>query len=162
MERLIKIAQQQKIIIDEYPLGDELRAIYLKIRELENPIIFLNTNLSLYSPETRCVLSEEIGHHFTMVGNAIYPHKNYSDVLKVCKIEKAALRWAGHCLIPNEELYETLQFGQPSLYELSEHFNVTEVFMQTRLNIFKEEEHNLRHGSLYQRLHPKHTIFPGL
>ena len=158
MITLIRLAEQQKIIIDEYPLGDELRAIYLKIRELENPIIFLNENLSYYSPETRCVLAEELGHYFTTIGNALYQHRNYSDVLRVNKIEKAALRWAGHFLIPDEDLCEALRHGQPSLYELSEIFNVTEPFMKSRLDTFKEEEYGLRHGSLYQRIKSKETI----
>jgi Zn-dependent peptidase ImmA (M78 family) len=152
VQTLINLAEQQKIIIDEYPLGEELRAIYLKIRELENPIIFLNKNLSYYSPETRCVLAEELGHYFTTIGNALYQHRNYSDVLMVNKIEKAAIRWAGHFLIPNEELYQALQHGQPSLYELAQKFNVTEGFAKARLQIFKEEEYALRHGTLYQRL----------
>lgn len=158
MQTLINLAEKHKVIIDEYPLGEELRAIYLKIRELENPIIFLNKNLSYCSPETRCVLSEEIGHYFTTIGNAIYQHKNYSDALKVNKIEKAALRWAGNFLIPNIELYQVLQYGQPSIYELANIFNVTEEFMRTRLQTFIEEGYALRHGTLYQRTKLKETI----
>ena len=158
MQALINLAEQHKVIIDEYPLGEELRAIYLKIRELENPIIFLNKNLSYSSPETRCVLGEEMGHYFTTIGNAIYVHKNYSDVLNVNKIEKAAIRWAGRFLIPDEELYRALCDGQPFKHTLSEQFNVTEVFMQNRLNLFIEEGYALKHGTLYQRIKSKETI----
>lgn len=151
MKKLIRIAERQGIEIVEYDLGTEILGIY--IRTLGSPpVIGLHIKLPYSSSLTRCILSEELGHHFTMTGNVIYQHAKYGDRIQVGKIEKLALRWAGKLLIPDEDLYKALKHGQPSIYELAQIFNVTEDFARTRLQIFKEEEYALRHGTLYQRL----------
>lgn len=154
MMTLISLAEKHNIIIDDYDLGDELLGIYLKIQGVPSPIIFLHKKLLTFSALARCVLAEELGHYFTMAcGNAVeYKHKNYGKQLQVNKIEKAAIKWGGKFLIPDEDLYITLKHGQLSLYEVAQKFNVTEAFAKMRLQIFKEEEYALRHGTLHQRL----------
>lgn len=152
MRALISLAEKQKIQIEEYDLGRELLGIYVRIRTVAPPVIVLHKSLPCSSPLTRCVMSEELGHHFTMVGDAIHKHMNYGNQIGVGKIEKAALRWAGKLLVSDEDLYKIIKREQPSIYELAQKFNVTEGFMETRLRIFNEEEYVLRRGTLYQRL----------
>lgn len=151
MRSLLELAEKENILIEDFDFQGSFLGLYIKYPG-HIPIILLDKRLPYCSPLTRCVLAEEIGHHFTMLGDSVRQRANYIDRLKVSKIEKAALKWAGKFLIPDEDLYKTLKRGQPSIYELAQNFNVTEDFIRTRLQIFKEEEYALRRGTLYQRL----------
>jgi Zn-dependent peptidase ImmA (M78 family) len=133
-------------------LGENILGIYLKASFIANPFIVLNDSLPACGPKTRVVAVHELGHHFTTVGLAVHKHCNYSRVVRVNKIEKAAIRWGCKFLIPDQELYKSLRHGQPSTYELAQKFNVTEDFLITRLKIFQEEGYYRKHGSLFQRL----------
>jgi len=151
MKSLLDLARKNKIIIDNYELGTELLALYMRTTATKCPIIVLHRNLPFYSPLTRCVLAEELGHHFTMTGDAIHQHRKYGDIIHIGKIEKAALRWAGHQLVKDPDLYRALKTGQATHYWLAERFNVTEDFMIMRLAIFEEEGYRERYG-IYQNM----------
>lgn len=151
MLTLLKIAEKHNIIVDEFDLEDYFLGLYIKTTGAR-PVTFLHKGLPYLAPITRCVLAEELGHHFTMSGNSIYHHANYQNQIRVNKIELAAMRWAGKVLIPDRELWAALNKGVHSQYYLAKHFNVTEEFIQYRLKFFREEEYHLRHGSLWQRM----------
>lgn len=155
MMSLFKVAQCNRILVDYFDFDDCFYGLYIKY-ENKRPLILLHKDLPRHNDLSRCIFAEELGHHFTTVGNTLHCHKNYGDLLHVSKIEMAALKWAGHYLIKDDKLFQALN-GQPSLYELAIFFNVTETFMRIRLEIFQEEEYWAKHGNLHQRLYTKET-----
>lgn len=58
----------------------------------------------------RIILSEELGHYFTTIGNNT-PKKyiKYSDKLKIDICEEKVIRWALNFLVPTQALLDFLQ-----------------------------------------------------
>lgn len=83
----------------------------------------------LPSIEKACVLSEEIGHDQTGVGNIL----SQTTPLQR-KQELRAREWAYRCLIPLEKIIEAHKVRISGRYELAEHLNVTEDFLQNAIN----------------------------
>src|SRR4051794_17535072 len=74
-----------------------------------NPFIFLNTSLLYNEPLLRCVFAEELGHHFTSVGDAICkPYYSYTKRLEIRRTEHCAWSWAAKFLIPLEKLLSAI------------------------------------------------------
>jgi Zn-dependent peptidase ImmA (M78 family) len=83
------------------------------------------------------VLAEEIGHHFTSAGERT-PKKHHSmqDRLSIDKCEYKALRRAANYLIPEHDLIDVISEGLCEIWELAEHFDVTEELMRFRLRLW--------------------------
>lgn len=88
----------------------------------------------------RCVLIEELGHHFTTVGDI-------SDQSKVenRKQERIARKWGYDKLVPLHALAEAIDYKVQSQYELAEYLEVTEDFLVEALRYYKE-----KYGLYYQ------------
>ena len=83
-------------------------------------------NHSAISPgEDKTVLFHELGHCDT---ESFYNEYSPCDVRK--KHENRADKWAIKKLIPKDELDEAVADGCTELWELAEHFGVTEEFMR--------------------------------
>jgi Zn-dependent peptidase ImmA (M78 family) len=84
-----------------------------------------------------CVLAEELGHHFTSTGERI-AKRYYStqDRLSIDKCEYKALRWAANHLVPENDLLDVIGEGLYEIWELAEHFEVTEDMMRFRMRLF--------------------------
>lgn len=93
-------------------------------------VIWINNRLS--SAEKLSIVAEEIGHYQTSVGN-ILDQKNISNFRQ----EKIARRWAYEKLIPLNEIKKSFKDGITTIYELAEHFDVTEDFMRDCLIYYK-------------------------
>lgn len=93
-------------------------------------VIWINNRLS--SAEKLSIVAEEIGHYQTSAGN-ILDQKNISNVRQ----EKIARRWAYEKLIPLNEIKKAFKNGITTIYELAEHFEVTEEFMRECLKHYK-------------------------
>lgn len=84
--------------------------------------------------EKRCVLAEELGHHYTSSGNIL----DAANVVSV-KQEKRARYWAYKRLIGIVDLVNGYKFGAKNRYELAEYLNVTEEFLENALINYKEK-----------------------
>ncbi|WP_340373252.1 ImmA/IrrE family metallo-endopeptidase [Peribacillus sp. FSL E2-0218] len=84
--------------------------------------------------QKRCVLAEELGHHFKTVGNIIDQTK-----LNNVRQEKIARRWAYNKLIPLPCFVEAYEYGCSNRFEISEFLNVTEEFLQEALERYIEK-----------------------
>lgn len=82
----------------------------------------------------RCVLAEELGHHYTSYGNII----NYGKLINK-KQEKRARNWAYEKLIGIVGLINAYNSGVRNRYELAEYFDVTEEFLEDALTHYKEK-----------------------
>lgn len=87
--------------------------------------IFVDTSRIHTKAEEAVAVAHEAGH--CMTGST---HKLCSPYDLIERHENDANRWACRKLIPVDELDEAVASGITELWELAEHFNVTEDFMK--------------------------------
>lgn len=88
----------------------------------------------LTTTEKACVLAEELGHHYTTVGDIM----DQTDVSNR-KQERRARIWAYHKLLSLDDLIDSYKFGCRNKFEIAEHLNITEEFLQECLDYFHEK-----------------------
>ena len=86
------------------------------------------------SSEKACVLSEELGHYYTTVGNII----NLSDAQNR-KQERQARLWAYNNRIGLYGLIRAYEHGCTSRYDIAEYLNVTEEFLEDAVNTYRDK-----------------------
>ena len=108
MDAMLAIAEQEGIIVETYPLHSPLQGIYI-CQSDKPPIIGLSSHIAT-NPERRCIMAEELGHHFTSVGICV-PYKefhHYCVRTPINKIEYKAMKWAAYHLIPENDLLDVI------------------------------------------------------
>lgn len=96
--------------------------------------IFLDLrHIDTLNKEVVC-LAHEISHAQTGTTHAIN-----SPLQLVSKNEYKANKWAVHKLIPFEELQEAFSNGIIERWELAEYFEVTEDFIDTVIQVYRNE-----------------------
>lgn len=123
-EQLLDIAEKENIIIkfvDEIP---EVFAEALYISKFGIRMILMANILKSNTIRMTEVLAEELGHHFTSMGDNIEP-KNYFDKINIDKCEAKALRWACNFLVPKDELIDELRKRPASIDELADGLSVS-------------------------------------
>lgn len=84
--------------------------------------------------EKKCVLAEELGHHYTTVGDIM----DQSDASNR-KQERRARIWAYHKLLSLDDFVASYQCGCRNRYEIADHLNVTEEFLIDCLAYYREK-----------------------
>lgn len=133
---LFRLAEREGIIIEWWNFEPPLEAVYWAVPGMP-PVIGLANSLD-YAPRAyfRCVLAEEMGHHFTTVGCRIpRTYFHYRDRMEVSRAEYRALRWAAQWLIPLGKLAQAFKWGIVEVWELAEYFDVTEDMVRFRLSL---------------------------
>jgi len=134
-EQLFDLAHAHGIGVEFWDFKPPLEGVYVSHREdFIPPQIGLDKKLRQDKKRLRCILAEELGHHFTTVGSA-YSKKFYfySDRVWTSQIEYRAMKWAGEYLIPLPHIKTALQCGMFQTWELADYFEVTNDFMRFRL-----------------------------
>lgn len=105
-----------------------------------NNVIGISSKLNT-DAEKRCILAEEIGHHFTTFGDIL-------DQTNMCnkKQELIARRWAYDLIVPLEKIIEAYHYGCRNRYETADFLNVTEHFLE------KTVEHYIWKYGLYKQV----------
>ncbi|MGQ9556904.1 MAG: ImmA/IrrE family metallo-endopeptidase [Desulfurispora sp.] len=133
---MFELAEKEGIVIEWWDFQPPLEAVYLAMAGMP-PVIGLATSLR-QAPRAylRCVLAEEIGHHFTTAGNFL-PHTffHYRQRIEISRAEYLALRWAARHLIPMDRLMQAFRQGIVECWELAGHFEVTEDLVRFRLSL---------------------------
>ncbi|WP_421663582.1 ImmA/IrrE family metallo-endopeptidase [Lysinibacillus telephonicus] len=96
-------------------------------------VIWINKSLPSII-EKCCVLAEEIGHHFTSIGNIL----DQSSVINR-KQELKARSWAYEKLVPLKKIIQAHKCNVSNRYELAEFLDVTEDFLESALNWYKSK-----------------------
>ena len=99
-----------------------------------NGNIVLNTNALKTTTEKICVLAEELGHHYTSVGNIL----NQQDISNR-KQELRARAWAFDECIGLIGIVNAFKAGCQSLYEMAEYLDVTEEFLKDALEAYRRK-----------------------
>lgn len=84
--------------------------------------------------EKSCVLAEELGHHYTSVGDII----DLSDAQNR-KQERQARLWAYNKQIGLYGLIQAFQHGCTSLHEIAEYLEVTEQFLHDAIECYRNK-----------------------
>lgn len=86
------------------------------------------------STEKACILAEELGHHYTTVGNIL----GQSSVSNR-KQELRARMWAYNKLIGLLGIVKSYEHGCRSLYDMAEYLEVTEEFLKDALERYRQK-----------------------
>lgn len=125
---LTDAAKENIIVTDQFDLsGTRLKGLYC------DGTIALNRDMYIESEKT-CVLAEELGHHYTTVGDIM----DQTDVSNR-KQERRARIWAYHKLLSLDDLVASYQCGCRNRYEIAEYLNVTEEFLIDCLAYYREK-----------------------
>lgn len=96
-------------------------------------VIALDKNIETLK-EKRCILAEELGHHYTSSGN-ILDNSNISNL----KQEKRARNWGYEKLVGIIDIINAFNAGTKNRYEMAEHLEVTEDFLESSIQHYKEK-----------------------
>ena len=124
-EILLDEAHQDGLTVKEKPLkynNGRIKGKRIAIRQDMN------------TTQKTCVLAEELGHHYTTVGN-ILDQTNVSN----CKQEQRARMWAYNKMIGLIGIINAFNNGCRNLYEMADYLNVTEDFLQEALEGYRRK-----------------------
>lgn len=124
-ETLLKETDCQCLLVKEKPL----RAHNGRIKGNR---IAIRQNMS--TVEKACVLAEELGHHYTTVGNILDQSKAPNR-----KQERRARLWAFEKMFNLSDLVSAYKYGCRNRYEVADFLGVTEEFLLEALGVFKEK-----------------------
>lgn len=147
MKSIIEIydlIEKENIALEEVEFKQYyIEGIYFKVPELP-PTIGINKNIVSDTKKYISVLAEELGHHFTSIGDLSAECVTYTQKINRSKQEKRARIWAANFLISDNEIVGALTHNINTLYGLSDHFNVTEEIIKYKLlSIYlKEDKYN--------------------
>jgi hypothetical protein len=126
-EKLLAEADEQGLNAKEKPLlGHDGRIKGNKIAIRQN----------MTTVKKSCVLAEELGHHYTTIGNILD-----QDVCENIRQERKARLWAYNNRIGLMGIVKAYQYGCCSLYDMAEYLEVTEQFLLDTL-----EAYHLKYG----------------
>ena len=128
LEYLEQEAFDANVKVYDYYLGEEnFKGFYI------DGNVALNTSIES-SIEKACVLAEELGHHYTTVGNILDQSKAENR-----KQERRARLWAYKRAFDLVDLVSAYKHGCRNRYEIAEYLEVTESFLQEALDTYKEK-----------------------
>lgn len=132
-ERLLIEAEKEGIVVFENNYIGKLKGLYV------DNTITINTDIETEKDKI-CTLAEELGHHYTNVGNIL----DQSDI-RNRKQERLARAWGYRKLVSIKKLIEAFKYGVSNRYELSQFLGVTEEFIEDALKYYSQ-----KYGNQYQ------------
>ena len=128
LEKLEQEAFKDNVKIHDYYLGEEsLKGIYI------DGNIAINTSVN-NTTEKICVLAEELGHHYTSVGNILI-----MEDLSNRKQERQARLWGYNKLIWLTGIVNAFESGCQSAYETAEFLEVTVEYLQECIDCYRDK-----------------------
>ena len=124
-ETLLEEADSQYLVVKEKPLrahNGRIKGNRIAIKK------------DIPTTQKACVLAEELGHHYTTVGNILDQSKTENR-----KQERRARLWAYKRAFDLVDLVSAYKHGCRNRYEIAEYLEVTEQFLQEALDTYKEK-----------------------
>ncbi|MBE3576920.1 MAG: hypothetical protein IMX00_04445 [Limnochordales bacterium] len=91
-QALWELIEAEGIQIEWWPFESRV-GMYVRIPELDKPVIVLSTGLETEEQSLWAVLAHELGHHFTTVGDVVVALDFNGQVMNT-KAERLANEWA--------------------------------------------------------------------
>lgn len=124
---LHKIIEKEGISLEHLEFEDSaILGVYFKHEDLS--IIGIRKSIISNERLYKCVLAEELGHHFTSYNFTQTEGFSYSNKIMLCKNELMARRWAVNFLLPDEAYIKAIASGVP----LADFFGVTEEYIKLK------------------------------
>lgn len=128
LERLEQEAFEDSVRVHDYYLGEEtLKGIYI------DGNVAINTSVN-DNVEKACVLAEELGHHYTSVGDIIDMENAQNR-----KQERQARLWAYNKLIGLRGIIDAYEAGCQNGYEIAEYLEVTEEYLADCIECYRDK-----------------------
>lgn len=122
-ETLIQNANDKGAEVIDYPFESEnIKGLYC------DNTIAISSKIKT-TAEKSCVLAEELGHYHTSTGNILDQGK-----VENRKQEQRARLWAYRKMVTLDKIMSACEYGCRNRYELAEHLDVTEEFLQEALD----------------------------
>lgn len=135
--QLIEIENIKLEILDSLP--DHIQGMYLK-DEFSHPIIVINKSIVYDALKLKIVLAEELGHHFTSVGDSSVMFNSYTKRIQLDKSEIRALKWATEYLLPLDKLKDAfIKMHYRKIDNIYDELEVPEEFLMARLNFLSKQ-----------------------
>lgn len=147
-ESLEDEARKDSIDIIPYNFrNDKLKGLYC------DGVIGLNKDIDT-TTEKACILAEELGHHYTTVGNIL----DLEDPANR-KQERRARLWGYDRLIGLHGIINAYEAGCRSSYEIAEYLGVTEEYLQECIGAYREKYGTgARIGEYYVMFEPRVAV----
>lgn len=127
LEQLENEAYENNIDIIDYPFRSQrIKGLYC------DGTVALNQTLE-NTTERKCILAEELGHHYTASGNILG-----NDTISIKQESKGRI-FAYNKLVGLSGLISAYKVGCKSLYETAEYLEVTESFLLEALDTYKQK-----------------------
>jgi Zn-dependent peptidase ImmA (M78 family) len=139
LDLLFEIAAENNISIEYVNFPDNIQGLYFKDEGID-PVIGINNKIISDPSLFTCVLAEELGHHFTTVGDCAAEYYSYSDRLIVNKKETLALKWATELLMPLNEIVQAVKDKITDFHEIASYLQVTEQFLLKRFEFISKRQ----------------------
>lgn len=139
IEKIYKIIEKENIkleILDSLP--NHIEGMYLRDDD-SYPIIVINKKIVDDRKRLNIVLAEELGHHFTSIGDSSVMFNSYSQRIKLSRGENKALRWATEFLLPLDEIKEAfIRYEKYGIEEVLDKLEVDRDFFIKRLEFISK------------------------
>ncbi|NLK94696.1 MAG: ImmA/IrrE family metallo-endopeptidase [Clostridiales bacterium] len=136
---IFKIINTEKIAIEEVEFKNNIDGIYLKIPDLD-PIIGIRSSIVNDNKKYISTLAEELGHHFTSIGNLTSECFTYSNRIIRTKQEYKARKWAANFLINTDDIILALSNSITSINELSDYFSVSSELIEIKIKSLQQDK----------------------
>lgn len=127
-EKLEDVAYQDDVDVLNYRFeSNNIKGLYC------DGVIAINTSVGT-TAEKSCVLAEELGHHYTSVGNIL-------DMTSAAnrKQERQARLWAYNKQIGLIGLVRAFEHGCQNRFEIAEYLEVTEEFLEECIECYRNK-----------------------
>lgn len=130
---LYHLAEKRNIPIERFPIP-ETGSLCVR-SQLGRYYIGMDPQAIETECDERVHLAHELGHCCT---GSLYNRHAACDIRQ--KHEYRADRWAIKKLIPRDELEKAVAIGYTEPWELAEHFDVTQAFMEKAMEYYQSQE----------------------
>lgn len=127
-ETLLDEAAKEGIEVFENNCIGQLDGLYV-----DNTITINSSNITTDRGK-KCILAEELGHHYTSCGNILD-----QSTIENRKQERRARGWAYDKTIGIIGLLNAFERGARNSYEIAEYLDVTEQFLHDAIKYYKEK-----------------------
>lgn len=144
LKELFQIIEKRNIIYEEtnFKFEDSI-GIYLNVPGIP-PTIGISKSIINNRSKYISILAEEVGHHFTSVGNLTITSKNYSEKLMKNKQEHRAKSWAANFLITYEEFEQALCNCISTPSDICDSFDVTHEMLKCKIRSIVADENRYK------------------
>ncbi len=141
LEPLLDKLDAQNIALKYAHLPGGIKGLY--INDGQTPKIVINRLIPDAEDEPylhRCIIAEQLGHHFTSLGSPFYCAANFPFwLLGEDKIATKALTWSALQLIPYKEIRK-IKHQTNLIGDLAERFEVTKELLIFRLGMLRQND----------------------